>query len=80
MPKTSALSVAGQKVLNLPYECLGLTFLGLSEVDMENKATRILNTQDAFIDGQNGAAFVELGSVKLEIPICMESFEGGGPQ
>ena len=80
LPKTSALSIAAGQQLNLPLDCIGLTFLGLSQADMIEKAKQTVRTQDALIDGQNGAVFVKLGGVKFELPICMESFEGGGPQ
>lgn len=80
LPETSVLAVANQKLMDFPEECLGLTFLAFSKTDMIDKALKTLQTKNTLIDGVNGAAFVIIRGKKLKVPICMESFEGGGPQ
>lgn len=80
LAETSVLAIAQNHVLNFPAECMGLTFLGMSAQDMKDKAVLTVATQDPFIDGKIGSAKISVNGNTIAVPICMESFAGGGPQ
>lgn len=84
LTNTSVQAVATGTALTLPTECqgdvVGLTFLAKDAQDMVERAKLTTVTNDAYVDGANGAAIVDVAGTKLKLPICMENFSGGGPQ
>lgn len=80
LAETSVLAIAQNQILNFPTECMGLTFLGMNAQDMKDKAVLTVATQDSLIDGKIGSAKISVNGNAIAVPICMESFEGGGPQ
>lgn len=78
LPKTSVLHLTYRRMYDLPEKCVGLTFLGITAVDTLLKAQITVKTQSKWIDGESGAAIVELGGAKIKVPICAESFTAVG--
>lgn len=79
LPQTSVLSIAGNNRLDIPENCFGLTFQAMNKIDMREKAIKTILTDSPLIDGANGAANLNIKGKEIKVPICMESFQFGGP-